>query len=52
MIGVWGNHDLGLCTDPSEEMLLKYGARVVSVMGRLDLDWRWKAACSRMASRC
>lgn len=34
-IGVWGNHDFGLCTDPSEEMLLKYGARVVSVMGRL-----------------
>ena len=34
-IGVWGNHDFGLCTDPSEELLLKFGARVVSVMGRL-----------------
>ena len=32
-IGVWGNHDFGLCTDPSEEMLRKYGARVVSFMG-------------------
>ena len=34
-IGVWGNHDFGLCTDPSEEMRLKYGDRVVKVMGRL-----------------
>ena len=33
--GVWGNHDFGLCADPSEEMRQEYGERVVSMMGRL-----------------
>jgi hypothetical protein len=33
--GVWGNHDFGLCTDPTEEMRSRYGEQVVNAMGRL-----------------
>jgi hypothetical protein len=34
-VGVWGNHDFGLCSDPTEEMRLRYGEHVVGAMGRL-----------------
>jgi hypothetical protein len=35
-IGVWGNHDFGLCSDNSTaEDRLRYGERVLDFMGRL-----------------
>ena len=41
-IGVWGNHDFGLCVDPSVETLAKYPAAVLGFMSklcpRLELD--------------
>jgi hypothetical protein len=33
--GVWGNHDFGLCVDPTEEMQLRYGEVVIGYMGSL-----------------
>lgn len=29
VIGVWGNHDFGICTNPSEEMRETYGESVI-----------------------
>jgi len=41
-IGVWGNHDFGLCVDPDAETREKYPATVIDFMGslrpRLDLE--------------
>jgi hypothetical protein len=35
-IGVWGNHDFGLCGDnPTDEDRVRYGERVLAFMGRL-----------------
>lgn len=40
-IGVWGNHDYGMCAEPTEEMRAKYPATVIdfmtSLQPRLDL---------------
>lgn len=41
-VGVWGNHDYGLCAEPDAEMLRRYGKKVIdyltSFRGRLDRD--------------
>jgi len=34
-IGVWGNHDLGFCLDPSEDIRRQYGEQVLEFMGSL-----------------
>ena len=34
-VGVWGNHDFGLCVDPTAEMQLSYGDVVIGYMGSL-----------------
>jgi hypothetical protein len=34
-VGVWGNHDVGLCFDPSEERCRRYSADVLAFMGSL-----------------
>jgi hypothetical protein len=34
-VGVWGNHDAGLCFDPSDEMCERYSADVLGFMGSL-----------------
>ena len=34
-IGVWGNHDFGLCLDQSEEIRQHYGPEVLEFMGSL-----------------
>jgi hypothetical protein len=34
-VGVWGNHDVGLCFDPSEAVCKRYPAAVLDFMGRL-----------------
>lgn len=35
VIGVWGNHDFGLCVQPSDEARLRYGDAVIRYMGTL-----------------
>jgi hypothetical protein len=41
-VGVWGNHDVGLCFDPGEEVCRRYSAAVLGFMGglqpRLEID--------------
>jgi hypothetical protein len=41
-VGVWGNHDVGLCFDPAEDVCRRYSAGVLNFMGslqpRLELD--------------
>jgi metallophosphoesterase superfamily enzyme len=41
-VGVWGNHDIGLCFDPTEEMRQRYSPGVLDFMGslqpRLEID--------------
>src|ERR1017187_2189137 len=41
-VGVWGNHDIGLCFDPTEEIRQRYSASVLDFMGsllpRLEID--------------
>jgi predicted phosphodiesterase len=41
-VGVWGNHDVGLCFDPGDEMWERYSAVVLDFMGslkpRLEID--------------
>jgi hypothetical protein len=41
-VGVWGNHDIGLCFDPSEDVCRRYSAAVLGFMGslqpRLEID--------------
>lgn len=41
-VGVWGNHDFGLCDNPSDKVRAKYPAAVVEYMTplrpRLELD--------------
>jgi hypothetical protein len=41
-VGVWGNHDFGLCDNPSDSMWAKYPASVIEYMmtlrPRLELD--------------
>jgi hypothetical protein len=41
-VGVWGNHDIGLCFDPEEKVCQRYSAAVLSFMGslqpRLEID--------------
>jgi hypothetical protein len=41
-VGVWGNHDFGLCFDPEETVRSKYSAAVLNFMGslqpRLEID--------------
>src|SRR5262245_33561864 len=41
-VGVWGNHDIGLCFDPSDEVCQRYSAEVLGFMGglqpRLEID--------------
>ena len=41
-VGVWGNHDIGLCLDPTEKVRQRYTAAVLEFMGslqpRLELD--------------
>jgi hypothetical protein len=34
-VGVWGNHDVGLCFDPSEAVCQRYSADVLAFMGSL-----------------
>lgn len=34
-VGVWGNHDVGLCWKPREAMNERFGAAVLDFMGRL-----------------
>jgi hypothetical protein len=34
-VGVWGNHDVLLCFDPSENVCRRYSAAVLDFMGRL-----------------
>jgi hypothetical protein len=34
-VGVWGNHDVGLCLDPGEDVCRRYSAAVLDFMGRL-----------------
>jgi hypothetical protein len=34
-IGVWGNHDFGLCVDPDEDLRAKYPATVIQYMTSL-----------------
>lgn len=34
-IGVWGNHDFGLCLDPAPDTRHRYGSEVLSYMTRL-----------------
>jgi hypothetical protein len=34
-VGVWGNHDVGLCFDPSEDVCQRYRAAVLAFMGGL-----------------
>lgn len=41
-VGVWGNHDIGLCFDPTEKVRQQYGTAVLDFMGslqpRLEID--------------
>jgi hypothetical protein len=41
-VGVWGNHDVGLCFDPDDRVCERYGAAVLGFMGglqpRLEID--------------
>jgi hypothetical protein len=41
-VGVWGNHDIGLCFDPSVKVRQRYSAAVLDFMGslqpRLEID--------------
>jgi predicted phosphodiesterase len=41
-VGVWGNHDIGLCFDPDEKACERYSAAVLRFMGalqpRLEID--------------
>jgi predicted phosphodiesterase len=34
-VGVWGNHDVGLCFDPDDRVCERYSAAVLGFMGRL-----------------
>src|SRR5262249_19767415 len=34
-VGVWGNHDVGLCFDPGDEVCQRYSAAVLDFMGSL-----------------
>jgi predicted phosphodiesterase len=34
-VGVWGNHDVGLCFDPDEAVCRRYSAAVLNFMGSL-----------------
>jgi hypothetical protein len=34
-VGVWGNHDVGLCFDPDEKVCQRYSLAVLDFMGRL-----------------
>jgi hypothetical protein len=34
-VGVWGNHDVGLCFDPDEKVCRRYSPAVLDFMGRL-----------------
>jgi len=34
-VGVWGNHDVGLCFDPGKEVCQRYSAAVLDFMGSL-----------------
>jgi hypothetical protein len=35
VVGVWGNHDFGLCVDPTEEMYVNHGKDVIGYMTSL-----------------
>ena len=41
-VGVWGNHDIGLCFDPDDKVCQRYSAAVLAFMGslqpRLEID--------------
>ena len=41
-VGVWGNHDVGLCFDPDDKVCRRYSAAVLAFMGglrpRLEID--------------
>jgi hypothetical protein len=41
-VGVWGNHDVGLCFDPDDKVCERYSAAVLDFMGtlqpRLEID--------------
>jgi predicted phosphodiesterase len=34
-VGVWGNHDLGLCHEPDEDLIQRYGAKIVEFFASL-----------------
>jgi predicted phosphodiesterase len=34
-VGVWGNHDVGLCFHPDEEVCKRYSASVLDFIGKL-----------------
>jgi predicted phosphodiesterase len=44
-VGVWGNHDIGLCFDPGEEVCRGYSPAVLAFMGglqpHLEIDGCW-----------
>ena len=50
-VGVWGNHDIGLCRGPREDLRRRYDRRTMDFMGRLGPGWRSRAACSCTSSR-
>lgn len=35
VVGVWGNHDYGLCVDPDDKTKSKYGSKVIEYMTSL-----------------
>lgn len=38
-VGVWGNHDFGLCCDPSAELRARYSPAVIDFMSTLRPRW-------------
>jgi hypothetical protein len=34
-VGVWGNHDIGLCFDPAEQVCQRYNREILDFMSRL-----------------
>jgi predicted phosphodiesterase len=48
-VGVWGNHDLGLCHEPEEPFEGGTPGRSSTSCGRCGPGWNWRAACSPTA---
>lgn len=43
-VGVWGNHDFGLCRDPHEDVRRRFSEETMAFMGRLRPRHRWLLA--------